>query len=158
MPALVNDGNTRIYWVTTLSSTTSPTVAQITAGVDITSYLTPDGWSVTTAEASVDTSSLASVDDTATPGRRSDEIECTFKMENGMTGAPWTTFASNPAGYLVERRSVAYSTAITASQKVRVFPVTAGNRNILPATPNELEKFSVKFFKTAATVDTATVA
>ena len=89
--------------------------------------------------------------------RRADDIEITFKHQ-GDSSAPWTTFASNPAGYIVERTSVDYSTAIAASQKVRVFTVTAGFRNKLPRTPNEVEKFSVKFYKSAAVSDAATVA
>lgn len=157
MPDIVSDGNVRIVWVTTLSSVTSPTATQINAGVDLTPFITPDGWNVTTSEATVDNSALNSVDDTVLPGRRSDEIEVTFKHQ-GDSAAPWTTFANNPAGYLVERRSVAYGTAVAASQKVRVFTVTAGFRNKLPAAPNELEKFSVKFYKSAAVSDSATVA
>jgi len=154
---IVSDGKIKIMWVTTLSSTTSPTAAQINAGVDLTPYITPDGYSVTTGEATVDNSALNSVDDTALPGRRSDEIEITFKHQ-GDSAAPWTTFASNPAGYIVERTSIAYGTAIAASDKVRVFTVTAGFRNKLPRTPNEIEKFSVKFYKSAAVSDAATVA
>jgi len=157
MADLVNDGNVKIMWVTTLSSTSSPTATQINAGVDITPYITADGYNVTTSEATVDTSALNSVDDTFIPGRRTDEIELTFKNQ-GDSAAPWTTFASNPDGWIVERRGVAYGTAIAASQKVRVFPVKAGFRNKLPVAANEVEKFSVKFHKTAATVDTATVA
>lgn len=157
MADIVNDGNVRVHWVTTLSSTTSPNATQINAGVDITPYITADGYNVTTSEATVDTSALNSVDDTFIPGRRSDELEITFKNQ-GDSAAPWTTFASNPDGYIVERRGVAYGTAIAASQKVRVFPVKAGFRNKLPVAANEVEKFSVKFHKSAATVDTATVA
>jgi hypothetical protein len=157
VPDIINDGNVRIHWVTTLSSTTSPTATQINAGVDITAFITPDGYNVATSEASVDTGALNSVDDTSLPGRRSDEIEITFKNQ-GDSAAPWTTFASTPAGFIVERRGVAYATAIAASQKVRVFPVTAGFRNKITVTPNEVEKFSVKFYKTAATSDAATVA
>ena len=157
MPDIVNDGMVKVVWVTTLSSTSSPTATQINAGVDLTPFITADGFEWTTSEATVDTSALNSVDDTAIPGRRADEIELTFKNQ-GDSAAPWTTFASNPDGWIVERRGVAYGTAIAASQKVRVFPVRAGFRNKLPVAANEVEKFSVKFHKTAAVVDSATVA
>lgn len=157
MADIVGDGMIRVSWVTTISNTSAPTVAELNAGVALEGFLTPDGWSVATAEASVDNSALNSTDDTNLPGRRSDDIEATFKHQ-GDSAAPYTTFASKPAGYLVERTSVASTTAWAASQKVRVFPVTAGNRNKLPRTPNEVEKFSVKFYKSAATVDLATTA
>lgn len=157
MPDIVGDGNVRIAWVTSISNTSAPTAAELIAGVDLTSNITPDGWNVTTSEAEVDNSALNSTDDTRLPGRRADDIEVTFKHQ-GDTSVPYTTFASKPAGFLVERTSVAYATAFTAAQKVRVFPVTAGNRNKLPRTPNELEKFAVKFYKSSAVIDLATVA
>ena len=157
MPDIIGDGNVRISWVTTIANTSAPTVAELNAGTDLTSWITPDGWNVTTSEAEVDNSALNSTDDTRLPGRRQDDIEVTFKHQ-GDSAAPWTTFASKPSGYLVERTSVAGSTAWTASQKVRVFVVQAGNRNKSARTPNEVEKFSVKFYKSAAVVDQGTVA
>jgi hypothetical protein len=158
MPDIVGDGNIRIAWLTAApSNLNAPTVAEIGGGVDLTPLLTPDGWNVATSEAEVDNSALNSVDDTRLPGRRADDIETTFKHQ-GDSAAPWTTFSGRPAGYLVERTSVPYATAWAAGQKVRIFPVTAGNRNKLPRTPNELEKFAVKHYKSAAVIDQATVA
>lgn len=157
MADIVGDGNVRVSWLTSISNTAAPTVAELNAGVALESYITPDGWNVTTAEAEVDNSALNSTDDTRLPGRRSDDIEVTFKHQ-GDSAAPFTTFASKPSGYLVERTSIAGTTAWAASQKVRVFTVQAGNRNKAARTPNEVEKFAVKFYKTAAAVDQATTA
>ena len=157
MPDIVGDGNVRISWVTSIANTSAPTTTELNAGVLLTSWITPDGWNVATSEAEVDNSALDSTDDTRLPGRRADDIEVTFKHQ-GDSNAPYTTFSGKPAGFLVERTGVASGTAWTASQKVRVFPVTAGNRNKLPRTPNELEKFSVKFYKSSAVIDQGTVA
>lgn len=157
MPDIIGDGNVRISWVTTISNTSAPTTAELNAGVALESFITPDGWNVSTSEAEVDNSALNSTDDTRLPGRRADDIEVTFKHQ-GDSAAPWTTFASKPSGYLVERTSIAGTTAWTAAQKVRVFTVQAGNRSKAPRTPNEVEKFSVKFYKSAAVVDQGTVA
>jgi hypothetical protein len=157
MAAIVGDGMVKIYWVTTISNTAAPTAAELSAGVDLTGFITPDGHKWATAEAEVDNSALNSTDDTRLPGRRSDDVEETF-LHQGDSAAPWTTFAGKPAGYLVERTSLAYATAWTTGQKLRILPATAGNRNKLPRTPNEVEKFSVKFYKSAATIDQATVA
>ena len=157
MADIVGDGMVRVAWVTTISNTAAPTVAELNAGVDLTTWITPDGHAWATAEAEVDNSALNSTDDTRLPGRRSDDVAETFKHQ-GDSAAPWTTFASKPAGFLVERTSVTYATAWTIGQKVRILPATAGNRNKMPRTPNEVEKFSVKFYKTSATVDQATVA
>jgi hypothetical protein len=154
---ILADGTSKVYWVSTISNTSAPTTTELNAGVDLTPYITADGWSVTTATAKVDVSALNSVDNLSIPGRRDDDIEVTFKSQ-GDSAAPWTTFASRPSGYLVERVGVAYATAWTAAQKVRVFPCTAADRQRVPAAANELVKFTVPFMKTAAVVDQATVA
>lgn len=157
MADILADGTTRIAWVTSISNTSAPTTTELNAGTDLTPYITADGWSVTTATAKVDVSALNSVDNLSIPGRRDDDIEVTFKSQ-GDAAAPWTTFASRPAGYLVERVGVASSTAWTASQKVRIFPVYAGDRQRVPAAANELVKFTVPFMKSSAVIDQATVA
>jgi hypothetical protein len=154
---ILSDGTTRIAWVTSISNTAAPTTTELNAGVDLTPYITADGWSVTTATAKVDVSALNSVDNLSIPGRRDDDIEVTFKSQ-GDSAAPWTTFASRPGGYLVERVGVAYSTAWASGQKLRIFPVYAGDRQRVPAAANELVKFTVPFMKSSAVIDPSTVA
>lgn len=157
MADILADGTTRIVWCTSISNLSAPTTTEIGAGVDLTTWITPDGWSVQTQTAKVDNSSLASVDNTSQAGRRDDDISVTFKSQ-GDANAPWTTFAGRPTGYLVERVGTAYGTAFATGQKLRVFPVQAGDRQRVPAAPNELVKFIVPFIKNAAVVDQATVA
>ena len=157
MADILMDGNIRVSWVTSIANTAAPTVAELNAGVSLESYITPDGFNVNTNDDKVDTSALNSTDNTAVAGRRTDEIGITFKHQ-GDSAVPWTTFAGRPTGYIVERTSIAGSTAWATSQKVRVFPVQSSNRQKIKRAPNEIEKFTLDFFKTGATVDTATVA
>lgn len=157
MPDIISDAMTKVSWVTTISNTSAPTTSELNAGVALESYITPDGLSINTSTDTVDNSALNSNQSTVLPGRRGDEVSLTFKLQ-GQAAAPWTTFASRPAGYLVVRRSVASSTAWTAAQKVQVYPCTAGDRQLLPPAANELEKFTVPFMVTATVVDAAAVA
>jgi len=154
---ILADGNTRLSWVTTISNTAAPTTSELNAGVALESFVTPDGLSISTSTDTVDNSALNSTQSTVLPGRRGDEISLTFKQQ-GQGAAPWTTFASRPAGYLVVRRGIASTTAWTASQKVQVYPCTAGDRQLQPPAANELEKFTVPLMVTAAVNDAATVA
>jgi hypothetical protein len=156
MADLISDGMTKVIWVTTISNTAAPTVAELNAGQTLEAWITPDGLGLTTSTDPVDNTSISSVQSTQVAGRRSDEIEITFKQQ-GQAAAPWTTFASRPVGYVVIRRGVATATAIANPQKVQVFPAQAGDRQMLSPAPNEVEKFSVKFFVTGPVVDTATV-
>lgn len=157
MTDIASDGMTRVSWVTTISNTAAPTTAELNAGVALESFITPDGLSISTSTAAVDNSALNSTDNTALAGRRSDEISITFKQQ-GQSAAPWTTFAGKPSGYVVVRSGIAAATAWTASQKVQVYPMQAGDRQKSSPAPNELEKFTVPFFKSGAVNDSATVA
>jgi len=157
MADILSDANTRVSWVTTISNPAAPTVAELNAGVALESFITPDGFSVSTSTAAVDTSALNSSDNTSAAGRRSDDISITM-TDQGQAAAPWTTFSGKPSGYVVRRSGIAASTAWTASQKVQVFPSQAGDRQMSSPAPNELQKFTVPFFKTAAVQDAATVA
>jgi len=154
MPDILSDGNVRVSWVTTISNTSAPTAAELNAGVALENFITPDGLSITTGTDGVDNSALSSVQSTQIAGRRTDEIEITFKQQ-GQAAAPWTTFTARPNGYVVTRRGIASSTAYAAAQKVQVFPAQAGDRQIVSPAPNEMEKFSVSFFVTAPVADAA---
>ncbi len=157
MADIVSDGMTRVSWVSSISNTAAPTTAELNAGVALESYITADGWSASTDTADVDVSALNSTQNATLAGRRTDTVELTFKQQ-GKSNAPWSTFASNPSGYLVRRSGVASSTAWASSQKVTVIPCQAGFRNELAPAPNTVEKFSVAFKVSSAPVDTASVA
>lgn len=157
MADIIADGMVKVGWVTTLSSLTSPTATQITAGVDLESFLTPDGLGIELGDEAVDTSALNSTFSTEKAGRGTVSIELTFK-DQGQANAPWTTFASRPAGYLVVRTGVAATTDWAASQRVDVYSVKAGDRKPIAPVSNEVAKFSVQLFSTADPSIAATVA
>ena len=156
MADIVSDGMTRISWLTSLTSTSSPANAELTAGVALESFITPGGLDVSGSTDAVDNSALNSSQNTELAGRRKDSISLEFKSQ-GQSAAPWTTFAGKPTGYIVIRRGVASATAWAASQKVQVYPAQAGDRFMQKPAANELEKFTVQFFISGTVVD-ATVA
>jgi hypothetical protein len=147
MADIISDGMVKVGWVTTLSSLTSPTQVQVTAGVDLESFLTPDGLGIELGDESVDVSALNSTFSAAKAGRGTVQIELTFK-DQGVAAAPWTTFASRPLGYLVVRTGVAATTDWTAAQKIDIYTCQAGDRKLLAPAANEVAKFSVQLFST----------
>jgi len=150
------DNNTRVWWVTTLSSTTSPTATQINAGVALETFLPPDGVDVSPDQNFVDVSALNSASELQSLGRT--KVDMSLTMFRRATDTAWTTFASNPAGFIVIRRGVVNTTTGAASQKVEVYPALAGVRAPMKPAANEAEKFTVKFGLTADYVTEATVA
>ena len=159
MSDLINDGMTKVSWVTSIANINAPTAAELTAGSDFTARITPDGLKIDPSTADVDTSSLASTFDTKTVGRVGYDTEVTFKR--GTTGGedlPYTTLKYGVSGYLVVRRGVAYATAWATSQKCEVYPITCGEpQNSSPAA-NEVMKFVSPMKVTAPPATAATVA
>lgn len=157
MSDIISDGYTRISWVLSISNTAAPTASELNAGVALESYITADGYENGVTTAKVDTTALNSTQNTAAAGRREDTVKLTMKQQ-GKGNAPWSTFASNPSGYLVRRSGVAASTAWASGQKVTVIPCQAGFREELAPAANMVEKFAVEFIPNGAVVDTAAVA
>ena len=156
MAARLVDGNTKVWWVTTLSSTTSPTAVQINAGVSLEAFITPDGLDVSPDQNFVDTSTLAGLSEFQDFGRS--KVDSSLTMKRDSTDTAWTTFASQPSGYLVIRRGVSNATTGAASQVVEVYPVKASNRFPVKPASNEVEKFMVKFGLNADYQEAAVVA
>lgn len=156
MAARLNDNNIKVWWVTTLSSTTSPTATQISAGTSIEAWITADGLEISQDQNFVDVSVLNSASELQDFGRS--KLDASLTMKRDSTDTAWTTFASQPSGYLVVRRGVANTTAATAGQKVEVYPVKASIRMPIKPAANDMEKFTVKFALNADYVTEATVA
>ena len=147
MADIVSDGYVKVGWVTTLSSLTSPTAVQVTAGVDLESFLTPDGLGIELGDESVSTEALNSTFSTEKAGRGTVSIELTFK-DQGHDAAPRTTFGSRPTGYLVVRTGVVATTDWSAAQKVDIYSCVAGDIKMLAPAANELQKFAIQLFST----------
>lgn len=157
MADIIDDGMTKVSWVTTISSTAAPTTSELNAGVALESFITPDGLSIEFGIDSVDSTALSSTFGAELPGRLNVSIEVTMK-DQGRSAAPWSTFASKPEGYLVVRRGVAVATAWTSAQKIEVYPAQAGQRRPVAPAANEVSKFTVAMMATSAPVMTAAVA
>lgn len=157
MADLISDGLTKVTWMLTCSSTSAPTAAEAAAGVSLEALITPDGLDISRTLAMVDTGSLASTQDSEVPGRKKDSINLTMKHQ-GDAAAPWTTFASRPAGFLLVRYGIASTTAWTAAQKVDVYPCQAGDRQRVKSAPNEVLKIAVPLAVSGVVVDSATMA
>ena len=92
---------------------------------------------------------LASTFNTGVNGRTSfDDIVLQFKKQSG-TDTIYDTLNRDTTGYLVVRTSVAESTAWTAAQKVRVYPVQCGEVSHVDPEENSLERYEVPLTVTA---------
>ena len=144
MADLTFDGMIRVALVPTITSMAAPTVAELTAGVDLTPRLTPDGLSVGSDTASVDNNKMTSTFNTQKAGRRS--FTASVKYVRGTAAGETAIEAAltyRATAYLVVRRDVAYSAAWTAAQKVEVYPVEVGEANPDSPAPDALQAVEV---------------
>lgn len=139
------DGMTRVSWLTTLTSTTTPSAAEITSGVALESFITPDGLGIELGDDAVDTSALNSTFTSQKAGRGTVAIEITMK-DQGRGVAPWDTFDNRPVGFLVVRRNVLATTAFASGNFVEVYTAKAGDRKPIAPAPNEASKFAIQLF------------
>lgn len=144
MADIVADGKTRVAWVPTIANIAAPTTAELGAGLLLQSLLTADGLAGFQPEtAKVDTSSLASTFNTAKNGRTSFDSPMLRLKKQDTGDTAYTTLIRGANGYIVIRSSVVESTAWTATQAVRVYPVECGEVSHVDLEENSLERYEV---------------
>jgi hypothetical protein len=149
MADVIVDGKTRVAYVTSISDITGPTVAELDAGMDVTTRITPDGLNITPDTATVDNSHLASTFTTSRAGRRSFSNAVTFKRgDTAQDDLPHTTLKYQVTGFMVVRRTLPYTTAWAAGQEVEVYPIECGEPQQVPPAPNEVGKVTIPMMVT----------
>ena len=150
-------GEIRVWFVTTLSSVTSPTAVQINAGVDLTPFLLRDGLSTPNSGNTIDASDAASRFNKTAPGTRGgDAITLSLQRDN-TTDTAWTTLVEDTAGYIVVRRFGGSTVTTTPAQKVEVYTGTVINREMSPIG-DQTQRFTASFSVEAAPELNSTVA
>jgi hypothetical protein len=150
MPDITGDGKIRVYWVTTIANQNAPTVAELNAGIDLTSTITADGLMGLQPEtADVDVSSLASTFNATDNGRVSfSGTKVRLKKQSG-TDTIFTTLVKDTAGFLAVRRSVAQATAWASAQNLEVYPAKCGEVARVDFEPNTVERYEIPIKITA---------
>lgn len=151
MADLTFDGMLRVSWIPTIASATlAPTVAELTAGVDLTPRLLPDGLSISAETASVDNTKMDSTSNSQKAGRRSYEVSVKYVRGTAVGEITVETALTYRApGFLVVRRDVTYATAWAAAQKVEVYPGEIGEANPDSPAPDTLQAVEVPLMVTA---------
>ena len=160
MPDIISDGNTRVFWVTTIANTSSPTAAELNAGILLHSTMTPDGlagFQPTTAD--VPNRKLDSTFNTVDAGSvsYSGNPELHFYKQSG-TDTIYDTLTRNTAGFVAVRRSLLASTTWIAAQKAEIYPAKCGEVSKMDPVQDTEEMYAVPIKITSQPVLRATVA
>ena len=117
-PGVSSDGMTRVWFVPALADTSAPTVAEITAGFDITCYLTTDGFKVGGSQEKGEDARLCSPQVFETAGRFKPTVEPLVYVfdpqdptNTSLANAAYKELTMGRKGYLVYRMGMAFDTA-----------------------------------------------
>lgn len=157
MPEYAMDGFVLVYWTGSLSSTSAPPAAEITAGTRISGLMTKDGLDIPFAQNTVDNADLEDTFDAKAVGTWGGDITLTFKR-NSTADTAWNLAVYGTTGFLVVRRGIAVATAITAGQKVAVYPGQMHEPVPISTATNERDKFKLVVAITDQPNQKATVA
>ena len=153
-PKMITDANRRLAWVPTLANYHAPTVAEITAGVDISCLVTAANFALgATGDASINEPPLCSDSETSDPGRTTFELAMNFyRFKSDVDDIAWTTFTGKGIhGYLVSRigqipdGTRAHEVPWTASDEVQVYEAITNTPQIMAPEGSTYEKFRQVF-------------
>jgi hypothetical protein len=157
MARLVYEGRTNVYWVTTISSIAAPTVAEITAGTPLTSFIAKDGVAVNTTTNNVDSATIAETFDSQIVGSWGGEVELTMFRDDTADTA-WNLCVYGTNGYVVIDRLGVAGVLPIATAKVEVWPAEMHQPVPQNSAANTQQRFMEKFAVTAQPNLKATVA
>lgn len=154
MSRVAAEGQIKVYYVPTIANTSAPTVAEaITAGTNITPFLTKDGLSTPTTQNTVDTASLNSSWDSQQIGSEGGSITLTIFRDDTTETNGFALFTRGLKGYLMVSR---FGTPV-ATDKVEIWPIEGHRAIPMPSAANEAQKATVTLAVTGDPVLAATL-
>lgn len=158
LPSTPADGNVKVVLAPTIVNPLAPAVAELTSAIDISLYLTSDGFTPGLSEQVIADERLASTATYEQPGRSSRTLDVIY-IDNTNAANQATdneakdTLIPGESQYLVVRRGKAWDTAFATGDKVSVWPIKAGQYSDLPPEANSVLKTAQKLFVTGEVVD-----
>lgn len=163
IPATPADGNVKVVLVTAIANTAAPTVTELNAGstVDISCYLTSDGFTPSLNEQTVTDERLCSTATFEQPGRSQRSLDVIY-IDNTNTADDndaKETLVPGDDLFLVVRRGLPFDDTFAATtQKVSVWPIKPGQYSDLPPEANSVLKTAQKLFVTGGVQSDVAVA
>lgn len=154
---LVFEGRTNVYWLTACANIAAPTVAEITAGVALTTFVSKDGVATNATTNNVDSATIAEVFDAQVVGSWGGEVELTM-FRDATADTAWNLCVYGTAGFLVIDRFRVSGVLPSATHKVEVWPAQMHQPVPENSASNALQRFVAKFAITSAPNLKATVA
>ena len=130
--SLIADGMLRVDWVPAIANPDAPSLTELNgaSAIEMTCYLTPDGYTPATDEAVVNDDRLCSRDSFERRGRRTNTLAVTYVYRPQEAAAAdnkaFDTLKEGTLGYFIERWGADYEDAFAVGDVVNVVPVESG--------------------------------
>lgn len=158
IPSTPADGNFKVVLVPTIADPKAPKVSELTGAgvVDISCYLTGDGFNPSVDQASISDPRMCSRQEYEKPGRETHTLEVTYidntnSPDEDDSNVAADTLLRGSKHYVVLRRGVAYEDAFATGQKVTVWSVEAGIPQMVAPEANSVIRTTQKLFVTGET-------
>lgn len=163
IPGTAADGHVGVWWVPVIAVPTAPDLsAELATAVDLSCYLTSDGFTPSLDESVATDDRLCDTVTYENIGRAQRSLSIRY-IENptasaGTTNLAYETLTPGAAGFFMVRRGLLYSVALADGQAVQVWPVAMGNYDWQPPEANTVLHVAQKAFVTGPVIIGAIVA
>ena len=153
-PKMLNTANRGLFWVPTIANLKAPTVAEVTAGINITCLITAANYSFgITGNAEIKDPAMCDKIDASDPGIATVVAEADFfRFKNAIDDTGWSTFTGKDIyGFLVERTGQIAdgedqeTAPVKAADEVKVAAVITHDPQTLSPSTAGYEKFKQVF-------------
>jgi len=128
--SVISDGNVLVLWVPALSDPDAPQLDELQnpAALDVTCYLTDQGWQPNLAEDAATDNRLCSRDNFEKPGRKKYTMPLIYvsNPDDPDEDEAALTLLEGALGYFVDRRGVPFEQALAVGDIVTIYPSTLG--------------------------------
>lgn len=150
IPGTPADGNVKVAVATVVAGST-PTVAELTSAVDISCYLTADGFAFSQEQATITDERLCSTETFNLPGRKSYTLTLTgIDNTNSELEDEYNEFVETleegTTRVIVYRSGLPFDEPFAAGQKVRLIPVNVGAKTEMAPEANSVLRSTINTF------------
>ncbi len=163
MSRLVPDGNQKIHAVNSIANTSAPTLIEINAGTELTSFVTPAGFDTPSEGTDADISNISSARDFSIPATIGGDLQGEFYRDDGTGGTTddaWNALPRLQITNIVISRfgGAGTNNAIAVADTVEVWPVRVSQRSDNRPVRGEAMRFTGRYALESDPVLAATVA
>jgi hypothetical protein len=146
------DGSLKVLWVPAIATPAEPTITEVTAVtvVDLSCYITADGWTPATDEQVSTDDRLCSRQTFERRGRFTDSLQVTYVYQGqepaALDNKAQSTLRAGELGFIVARWGMDYEPDMEIGDIVDVYPAECGVQQKQPPEANGRLKIMQKIF------------